>query len=182
MGSPGVESSTESTRLGPRETRLPNPKPAPRPARRGYLLGSLAVDAERHRTERHDVQHAAHDAEVLHELVELVAVLGCVHRPEVVIQQRYRNEPQQERERRPARLPTQNQHEAARDLDDDGDDQRGLGERYALGGDAGGYLRKPADLLVAGKEEEECKQDAPNEGTDLPQHFTPLPCRRNGAL
>jgi hypothetical protein len=83
---------------------------------------AVLAEAERPRAEGHDVEHAPHDAHVLEEMIELVLVLLRVHRPEVVEDECGRDEEQEDRECCPARLPAEDEADAATDLDDDGGD------------------------------------------------------------
>jgi hypothetical protein len=61
-----------------------------RPAQRscGFFRPSAKpafVDTEGAGAESHDEQHPAHEAEVLHEMIELVLILRRVHRPEIIV-------------------------------------------------------------------------------------------------
>src|SRR3989304_2705179 len=53
--------------------------------------GAVFIQAQRPRSKRHDVQHAAQDADVFQEVVQLVLELCRIRRPEIVEDERGRD-------------------------------------------------------------------------------------------
>src|SRR5206468_4313188 len=93
------------------------------------------VDAESPRAERYDHEHPADDGKILHEVDLIGHGLGTAHRPEVVDEDRCERGKNGQRERCPARLPPDEQQQAAAELDADRERSQYLCGREAFAGD-----------------------------------------------
>src|SRR4029079_16615291 len=130
----------------------------------GECSGSLPViDTQRASTERHHVQHAAHDGEVLHEIDLLHLLLRGFHRPERVKDQGRRNQVQEDRGRRPARLPADDEQDAADQFDDGGAARAQLWQRQSLARDIAYRAFESGDLSKTRDDEDQRQQYAPDE-------------------
>ena len=125
-------------------------------------LGPCPFEADGPAAIDHDIQQTAHHGDVLHEMDHLILGLGGRHRPEVVEEQGGQGGEHHQHRRGPAGLEAGDQHGAAGQLDDDGADGGQLRQWKALAGDVAYRALEAGDLAVAGKQEDERDQKAPD--------------------
>src|SRR5262245_1891865 len=135
-----------------------------------------SVQREPASTRRCERQQPAHDGQVLHEVLHLAFARWTLKRPEVVEDERGRDQEHNKRRGAKTGLEPEQHQETATDFKDDGHKQENRHRDHPLVGHALRGLRPVPDLHDAAEKKNGRKQDAPGQecpGVALFSHVSP---------
>ena len=113
-----------------------------------------------------DIEHTAHDRQVLQKIVHLVLHLGCRRCPEIVEYESRRNEEEEQDNRSPPGTPAESEHQPGSELQQNGERQQKRNQGHAFACHVAGCPGITHDLACSGNNKEKVQEAAANEGSE----------------